>query len=176
MDYVNDMLFTDIYGLDELKSYKFNEIKKSEHPIDLAMFLPSCLNEFYNYLNNDAVYYTLNLFNFKSYNQIKKDYFAMINDKELYNNKLNIGHIYQGMGYNVSLFYDFDNKCYFFMEQGGSSGIVKEMNMKALSALNNIEGQYKFNTIYECFNVISKVNSRYFDDTRFLQSKFVIKT
>lgn len=176
--YLNDMVFTNKYGLDSDDTFKFSDVEPNvkSGQLNLALYMPSDLNEFYNYLNNDEVFYTLKLFSFKSYKQLKNDYFKMCNEPETYNNKLHIGDIYQGMGHYVALYYDFTNKFYFFMIRGGSNDFDRLDTQTTLSQLNNIPQQATFNTISDCFDIINDMNCEYYDDVKFLFANFVIKT
>lgn len=176
--YLNDMVFTNEYGMNSDNTFKFSDVEPSSETsqLELALYLPSDLNEFYNYINNDKVYYTLKLFSFKSYTTLKFDYFTMCNEPETYNNKLHIGDIYQGMGHYVALYYDFTSKCYFFMVQGGSNDFDRLDTQTTLSQLNSVPQQSKFKTITECFKVINDMNCEYYDDVKFLFADFVIKS
>ena len=129
--FIANMKFSDT---DDFKnSYSITELNRNNHPINLAIHLPSDVNTFYNHLNNDEIYIMFKMFNFKPYKKIMSDYFNRIN------NKLHIGDIYQGMGYYVALYYDYDTENYFFIEQRGGcyqSRLLNQTNLEELQLIN----------------------------------------
>jgi hypothetical protein len=163
------------HKLDSDTDFSYYDIKPTLHLQYYDNELPADLTEFYQLINYDTLYFSFKLFHFKSYKNLVNEYYEQIYTKQ--STKLHIGDIYQGMGYYVSLFYDFAAKCYYFMEQGGSEYISRNNNIVNLQNLtsNKIPNKCKFNTIEECLRLINNINCQYYDEPKFLNSEFVIR-
>lgn len=157
--------------------FSYYDIKQPLHIQYYDNSLPDDLTEFYQLINYDTLSFSFKMFRFKSYNELNNEYYDNIYTKQT--TKLHIGDIYQGMGYYVSLFYDYSTKCYYFMKQGGSEYITRSntaVNLQNLTPSNiTTSNKYRFNTIEECLNLINRINCQYYDDMKFLNSEFVIQ-
>lgn len=150
-----------------------NDIKFADIslPLHIQIYddgLPDDLNEFYQLIRNDKLSLMFKLFKFRSYTSIIEDY------KTHSSNKLLIGCIYQGMGFNVSLYYDIKNMYYFFIEQGGNSYLTCSSNEENLNWLGPITVDKQFHKIKDCFDLINNINCKYLDDMMFLHSAYLV--
>jgi hypothetical protein len=164
-----------IHKLGSDTDFSYYDIKPTLHLQYYDNALPNDLTEFYELINYDTLYFSFKLFHFKSYKKIVDEYYEKIYTKQT--TKLHIGDIYQGMGFYVSLFYDYSTECYYFIKQGGSEYISRCNNIVNLTTLtlNNIPNKCKFNTIEDCLRLINDINCQYYDDTKFINSAFVIR-
>lgn len=162
------LMFSNQYRSDD--TFPFSQLTSSSTPFSPDRRMPFDLNEFYRSVNNDNVSMSFKLFDFKSYSQLVSDF-----DKQYNKASLHIGDIYQGMGYFVALYYDFYNNYYFFMEQGGSCGIVRYENEKKLRNKNTIPENKQFASFAQCLSFIDEMNSQCYGDTLFLQSEVIVK-
>lgn len=168
MQFIEQFKFSNEYRSDDM--FDYTHLTSSSTPISLDEQIPFDLNEFYCFINNNTVNMNFKMFDFKSYSKLLEDYNNQHNK-----NTLHIGDIYQGMGYYVALYYDFYNNYYFFMEQGGSCGVVRYENEKKLRNKNTIPKNKQFASFSDCVSFINDIDCKYYDDIKFLQSEVVIR-
>ena len=127
------------------------------------------LNNFYMNINPSATI-RFKIFNFNSYNDITIE---IMTGKKF----IRIGKVYQGMGYNVILYYNLEKDIYFFINSDGSSYHDTVYNIQLL---NNVDENYEVYEKYYFKKFISVLefiydNSKEYEDAAtFMNSDKVI--
>lgn len=150
-------------------SYEENISSFNHNLNNIEPILPDDLNNFYINVNPVATI-RFRIFNFISYKDISNQ--IMIGKKII-----NIGTVYQGMGYNVKLYYNLERDIFFFINSDGSSYYDTVNNIQLLNNVDeNSEAyeKYYFRSFISVLRYIYDNTNDFEDAAIFLNSDKVI--